>query len=85
MKYARLVLAYHGCTREVAEQVLFGDAALAATILGTGWATASISGNSAIHARSTGRGARAIQLTNCLDLLDTEHPQLLSRFTPDLG
>jgi hypothetical protein len=94
MKYARLVIAYHGCSQEVADQLLLGNAALAASTNAWDWLGHGIYFWEFGHQRAldwardkSDRPAvigAVIQLTNCLDLLDTEHTRLLSDFTKEL-
>ncbi|MFV8751067.1 hypothetical protein ACNOYE_11035 [Nannocystaceae bacterium ST9] len=94
MKYARLVIAYHGCTREVADALLVGDATLSASTNDWDWLGHGIYFWEFGHQRALDwarqRSDRpavigaVIQLTHCLDLLDIEHTQLLGNFTKRL-
>ena len=94
MRYDRLVVAYHGCERKVAEAVLAGTVSLKPSVneydwLGSGIYFWEYGPERALHfaaeqmKRNGAKGTAAvvgalIQLGECFDLLDT-------RFTDDLA
>jgi hypothetical protein len=94
MKYARRVIGYHGCSQEVAEQLLVGGAVLVPSTNAWDWLGHGIYFWEFGHQRAldwaAARGEQpavvgaVIQLTTCLDLLDTENTRRLGDFTQSL-
>jgi hypothetical protein len=94
MKYARFVLGYHGCTQDVADQLLVGRTTLTASTNTWDWLGHGIYFWEFGHQRAldwarsnSDRPAvigAVIQLVACLDLLDTQHTELLGVFTRGL-